>query len=203
MGLRKRKTLLEQAEGYVEAAIDQARDFVQDTALPALSDAKDKAAPRVAAGAATLAERASEARDKAAPVVAASAATLAEKATEAKGYAEGKAAQLNGSSPKKRSKVKTLLLLGAVGGGVAVVAKKLQGGGGDDGGWQKSYDPAPPPSRMAAAPPAPASAPVAEEQPAVEKPTAVEDLAPDGSDAAESDPLTDPLPADVEPESKA
>ncbi len=36
MGLGKKQTLLEQAEGYVEAAIDQARDFVQETALPAV-----------------------------------------------------------------------------------------------------------------------------------------------------------------------
>ena len=146
MGLRKKKTLLEQAEGYVEAAIDQARDFVQDTARPAIADAREKAAPVVAASAATLADKAGEARAKAAPVVAAGAATLAEKATEAKTFAEGKAAELNGSKPKKRSKIKTLLMLGAVGGAVAVVAKKLQSSSGDNGGWQSSYDPAPPPS---------------------------------------------------------
>ena len=68
MGLRKKKTLLEQAEGYVEAAIDQARDFVQDTARPAIADAREKAAPVVAASAATLADKAGEARAK--PVVA-------------------------------------------------------------------------------------------------------------------------------------
>ena len=41
MGLRKKQTLLEQAERYVEAAIDQAKEFVQDTARPALADARE------------------------------------------------------------------------------------------------------------------------------------------------------------------
>lgn len=180
MGLRKKKTLLEQAEGYVEAAIDQARDFVQDTARPALSDARDKAAPVVAAGAATLAEKATEAREKAAPVVAAGAATIAEKAGEAKGYAENKAAELNGSKPKKRSKFKTLLMLGAVGGAVAFVAKKLQGNSSDNGGWQSSYDPAPPPSPSASAPPPVETTPDTAETKMPEK--------------TQGDPLTDPLP---------
>lgn len=191
MGLRKKKTLLEQAEGYVGAAIDQARDFVQDTALPAISDAKDKAAPVVAAGAATVAEKASEAKVKAAPVVAAGAATVAAKAAEAKGYAETKAAELNGTKPKKRSKVKTLLFLGAVGGGVAVVAKKLQGGSGDSGGWQSSYDPAPPPSPAASVP-----------TPAPEPGTVADTGAAPGADAAATpdaaDPLTDPLPTEAD-----
>lgn len=186
MGLRKEKTLLEHAEEYVEAAIDQARDFVQDTARPAIADAKEKAAPVVAAGAATLVEKASEARDMAVPVVAAGAATIAEKATEAKEYAESKAADLNGSSkPKKRSKFKMLLLLGAIGGAIAVVARKLQGSSGDDGGWQSSYDPAPPPSPASSVPP-----------PVETVPEAGDDSQAD----LEGDPLTDPL--DPMPESK-
>ena len=56
MGLRKNKSLvdqaIDQAGGYVDAlrphvesALDQAKDFVQDTAIPALSDARDKAVP--------------------------------------------------------------------------------------------------------------------------------------------------------------
>lgn len=197
MGLRRKKTLLEQAEGYVEAAIDQARDFVHDTARPALHDAKEKAAPVVAAGAATAAEKAAEARQKAAPVIAAGAATLAEKASEAKDYAETKAAELNGSNPKKRSKIKTLLMLGAVGGAVAVIAKTLQRGN-DGGGWQTSYDPAPPPS-PAAAVPTPVDTPV--DTPAdtpVEEPLDAVDAA----DAPSPDPLSDPLPTEADPESE-
>lgn len=195
MGLRKKKTLLEQAEGYVGSAIDQARDFVQDTALPAISDAKEKAAPVVAAGAATVADKAGEAKVKAAPVVAAGAATVAAKAAEAKGYAETKAAELNGSKPKKRSKVKTLLLLGAVGGGVAVIAKKLQGSAGDSGGWQSSYDPAPPPSPAASVPP-----------PAPDPGTVADTGADSGADTAATpeaaDPLTDPLPTETPAETR-
>ncbi|WP_183096228.1 hypothetical protein, partial [Nocardioides stalactiti] len=63
MGLRKKKTLLDQAEAYGRTAIDQAKVFVNDTALPALQDARDKAAPIVAASAATVAERATDARE--------------------------------------------------------------------------------------------------------------------------------------------
>ena len=74
MGLRSKKSRLDQAtdvvEGYVdsvrphvqaalESAMESTRDFVQDTAIPALNDAKDKAGPAIA-----------DARDKAAPVVA-------------------------------------------------------------------------------------------------------------------------------------
>ena len=181
MGLRKKKTLLEQAEEAVGTAMDQARDFVQDTARPALSDARDKATPVVAAGAATLAEKASEARDKAAPVVAAGAATLAERAAEARDYAETKAAELGGSKPKKRSKIKTLLMLGAIGGAVAVVAKKMQGSSGGDGGWQSSYDPAPPPSPASSVPPPVETVPDTAETP-------------ETPDNTQGDPLTDPLP---------
>ena len=138
MGLRKKKTLLEQAEGYVEAAIDQAKEFVQDTARPALADAREKArtgTPRRRA----LADAQGE--EKAAPVVAAGAAAVAAKATEAKGLAESKAAELNGSKPKKRSKIKTLLMLGAVGGAVAFVAKRLQGSSGDGAAGRRRTTP--------------------------------------------------------------
>ena len=55
MGFGKKKTLLDQAGEYVdaarphvEAAIESARDFVQDTAIPALNDARDKAGPAIA-----------------------------------------------------------------------------------------------------------------------------------------------------------
>lgn len=74
MGLRSKKSRLDQAadivEGYVDSvrphvasalvtAKESTRDFVQDTAIPAFNDAKDKAGPVIA-----------DARDKAAPVVA-------------------------------------------------------------------------------------------------------------------------------------
>ena len=183
MGLRKKKTLLEQAEGYVGTAVDQTSKFVQDTALPALSDAKEKAAPVVAAGAATVAAKAAEAKVKAAPVVAAGAATVADRATEARDFAQEKAAELSGNKPEKRSKIKTMLMLGAIGGAVAVAAKKLQGKSGDDGGWQSSYDPAPPPSPASSAPPP------------VETSPQTSETTPDPTpEVTHGDPLSDPLP---------
>ena len=140
MGFGKKKTLLDQAGEYVEAArphveaaIDSARDFVQDTAIPAFNEARDKAAPAIA-----------DARDKAAPIIASGAALAAEKATAAKAAADAKAGELTGQ-PKKKSKLKRFLLFGAIAGGVAAVAKKLQAGS-DSNNWQSSYTPSPPPA---------------------------------------------------------
>ena len=137
MGLRQKKSLVDQATDYidaarphVEAAIESARDFVQDTALPALSDAKDKAAPIVAQGAALTAERAGAARQ----------------------VAEAKVAQLKGEDPpKKGGKFKKFVLIAGLAGAVAFVAKKVQGGAATDN-WQSSYTPTPAPAPAAAAP---------------------------------------------------
>ena len=175
--LGKKKTLLDQAGGYVDAArphvesaIDNARDFVQDTAIPALSDAKDKAGPAIADARKKAGPVISDARGKAAPIIATGAALAAEKATAAKAAAEAKAAEL-GPQKKKKSKLKRFLLFGALAGGVAAVAKRLQAGSGSDN-WQSSYTPSPPPSDAPATPPTP-SAP-----------------------QSGGDPLTDPLPED-------
>ena len=122
MGLRHKKSRLEQAtdmvEGYVdtvrphvqaalETAVDSTRDFVQETAIPAFNE-----------------------------------------------LADAKVAELGGEQPKKKSKLKRVLLLGLVAGGAAFVAKRLQGGGGSDN-WQSSYvpNPAPTPAASAAAQP--------------------------------------------------
>lgn len=137
MGLRKKKSLLDQvrdqasdyvdaAKPHVEAAFEASRDFVQDTAVPALIDAKDKAAPVladardkatpvIASGVALAGAKASDARDKAAPVladardrareaatsrtaplIASGQALASEKATAAKTLADAKVAQLKG-----------------------------------------------------------------------------------------------------------
>ncbi len=166
MGFGKKKTLLDQAGEYVdaarphvEAAIESGRDFVQNTAIPAFNDARDKAGPAIA-----------DAREKAAPIIASGAALAAEKATAAKAAADAKAGELTGK-PKKKSKLKRFLLFGAIAGGVAAVAKKLQAGSSSDN-WQSSYTPSPPPSDAPATPPTPTA------------PTAA------------GDPLTDPLPED-------
>lgn len=171
MGRKKNSALLEAvetAEKHVGSAIDHAKDFLEDTAKPALSDAREKAAPVVA-----------DARQKAAPVMAAGAATVAAKAAQAKDFAEAKAAEVSGQQkPKKRSKLKMLFLFGAIAGAVAFAAKKLQGGGSDQGSpWQSDYTPAPPPTPSAPATPT-----------AVEDPATEEDVTPD---ATHGDPLGD------------
>ena len=147
MGLRKKKSLFDQAGGYVEqvrphaeAAMDSARDFVQDTVVPALADAREKAGPALA-----------DARAKSAPVIAAGAAKAAERATAARDLADAKVAELKGEQPKKKGRLKRFALFAGVAGGVAFVAKKLQGGGQSDN-WQSSYTPSPAPT-----PPSPPS----------------------------------------------
>lgn len=148
MGLLKKKSLIDQAGDYVEqvrphaeAALESARDFVQDTVVPALADAREKAAPALA-----------DAREKAAPVIAAGAAKAAERATAARELADAKVAELKGEKPKKKGKVKRFVLFAGIAGGVAFVAKKLQGGGQTDN-WQSSYNPAPAPPPPPSAPP--------------------------------------------------
>lgn len=175
MGLRKKKSLMDQAGDYVatakphvEAALESARDFVQDTALPALNDAKDKAgpaladardkaAPVIADARDKAAANLSDARDKAAPVIASGAAIAAERATAAKSKADAKVAELKGEPPKKKGgKLKKLVLLAGLAGAVAFVAKKLQGGSSSDN-WQSSYTPSPPPSPRPTTTPTPAA----------------------------------------------
>jgi hypothetical protein len=177
MGFGKNKTLLDQAGEYVDAArphvetaIENARDFVQDTAIPALSDAKEKAAPVIADARAKAGPALADAKEKAAPIIASGAALAAEKATAVKDAADAKVSELQ-PQPKKKSKLKRFLLFGAIAGGVAVVAKKLQAGASGDN-WQSSYTPSPPPTEQPPTPPTPAAP------------------------QAGGDPLTDPLPED-------
>ena len=151
MGMRKKKSLIDQAGDYVEqvrphaeAALESARDFVQDTVVPALADAREKAEPAMA-----------DARKKAAPVIAAGAAKAAERATAARDLADAKVAELKGEKPKKKGKIKRFVLFAGIAGGVAFVAKKLQGGGQSDS-WQSSYTPSPAPTPPSE-PPTPAA----------------------------------------------
>lgn len=169
MALRKNKTLLDQASDYVDAvrphvesAIDSAGDFVQKTALPALTDAREKAGPVLLDARDRVTPYLEDARDravpvlvdvraKAAPVVAAGAAAAGSRAAAAKGLADAKVAQLRHEpEPKKRSTLRTLLVLGGVAGAAAFVAKKLQDGGNDP--WQSSYTPTPPPAPAGSSP---------------------------------------------------
>lgn len=166
MALRKKKTLLDQAQEYVEAVRphvesavattrDAVEDFVENTARPALADAKDKAGPAVADARAKAGPKLKEARAKAAPVAADLAARAQEAANQAKESADARVATLRGEEPpKKGGKLKKFALFAAVAGAVGFVAKKLQGGGQQADSWQSSYVPKPAPA------PAPAPAPV-------------------------------------------
>ncbi|MCD4533091.1 DLW-39 family protein [Nocardioides sp. cx-169] len=173
MGLRKKKTLMDQANDYVEAAkphveaaYESAREFVQDTAVPALLDAREKAAPVLADAREKASAAASEARDKAVPLIATGAALASEKAASAKAAADAKVAQLKGEpEPKKGGKLKKFVIFAAIAGAVAFVAKKLQGSDSAADNWQSSYVPTPPPTSTEAAAPAGDPAPAAEPVP--------------------------------------
>jgi hypothetical protein len=170
MGLRKKKSLIDQASDYVEAvrpqveaavetAVEAARDAAKEAkvrAVPLLTDARDKAGPAFA-----------DARDKAAPIIAAGAALAAEKASTGASLAAEKAAvgrdltaakvaRLKGGPPpkKKGSKLRKILLLTGLAALAGFAAKKLQGGAKTDN-WQSSYVPTPAPAP--ATPPTPAA----------------------------------------------
>ncbi|WP_122815927.1 hypothetical protein [Nocardioides pantholopis] len=170
MRLRKKKSLLDQASDYVvtvrpqvESAVAQAREaigeFVEDTARPALTDARDKAAPALADARVKAATYAADAREKAgpaladakakaAPVVASGVALAAEKAVAAKTMADAKLAELMAEpepEPKKGGKVKKIFLVGVLAGAVGFIVNRLRGDSGGDN-WQSSYVPSPPPT---------------------------------------------------------
>jgi hypothetical protein len=157
MALRKKKTLLDQAQDYVEAvrphvesAVTTTReaveDFVENTARPALIDAKEKAGPAVADARAKAAPKIKDARMKAAPVVADVAARAGEAAAQAREAADARVATLRGEQPsRKGGKLKKFALFAAVAGAVGFVAKKLQGGQQSEN-WQSSYVPKPAPA---------------------------------------------------------
>ncbi len=174
MGLRRKKSLIDQASDIIDDAkpkIEAAVTTAKDKALPLLADAKDKATPVLAdakakavAGAAdakakagpALAEGAAIAADKASigAAIAAEKASLArdlaaEKAAAGRDLAATKVAEIKGEKPKKGGKLKKLLLitgLAALGG---FVFKKLRGDATSDN-WQSSYVPTPAPAPSAA-----------------------------------------------------
>jgi hypothetical protein len=137
MRIRRNKTILEQAADYAASALDTAVEKAgpiladaKEQAGPRLSDARDKAGPVLAQGAALAATKASEVADLASA-----------KAAEGKELAATKAAELSGE-PKKKHRVRTLLILTGIAAVLGFVAKKLTSRG-DQDDWQSSYTPPP------------------------------------------------------------
>lgn len=180
MGLRKKKSLIDQASDYVDSVkpqIESAVTSAKQKALPLLADARDRAVVAGADARAKAGPLLADARDKAGPAIADArakatpiiaegaalaadkaslgASLAAEKAAIGRDLAAAKVAQLKGEPvQKKGGKLKKLLLvsgLAAIGG---VVFSKVKGGKANDN-WQSSYVPSPPP-------PAPAPAPVSD-----------------------------------------
>jgi hypothetical protein len=167
MGLRKNKSILDQASDTVTEYVEQVRPQLEaavatarEKAGPALADARDKAAPVIADARAKAAPVIADARDKAAPAIAAGAALAAEKiaagatlaaehASAAAEAAADKAAQI-ADPPKKKHRLRKVVIITGVAAGAAFVASKLRGGQESDA-WQSSYTPTPAP-RPAAAP---------------------------------------------------
>ena len=139
MRIRRNKTILEQAADYVEAAVDSA----VEKAGPILADAKEKAGTAIADAREQAVPALVDARDKAAPLIAQSAALAAEKAAQGKEVATAKAAEITGK-PKKKHRLRKLLLITGIAAALGFVAKKLTAKG-DQDNWQSSYTPAPPP----------------------------------------------------------
>jgi hypothetical protein len=131
MRIRRKKTILEQAADYVEAAVEGA----VEKAGPILADAKDAAVAK--AGPALV-----DARDKASPLIAQSAARAAEKASQARDLATEKAAEVAGK-PRKKHRLRRLLLLTGIAAAIGFVVKRMQSR--DSENWQSSYTPPPPP----------------------------------------------------------
>jgi hypothetical protein len=150
MRIRRKKTLIEQAADYVEAAVESAREKAgpiladaRDKAGPALADARDKAGPMLA-----------DARDKAAPLLAQSAAIASERASAAvelaadkaavgRDLAAAKAAELRGE-PKKKHRLRKLMVFTGLAALLGFVYQKARGSSESDN-WQSSYTPTPPP----------------------------------------------------------
>ena len=170
MARKKKQSLLDQASDYIDqvrpqvesavaTALDAAEDFYENTARPALVDAKEKAGPALADAREKAAPYVAEARDRAtaaladareqaAPLVAAGAVRAGEVAAQAKEAADARVAQLRGeeeTKKKKGSKLRKLAIFVALAGAAGFIAKKLQGGG-QSANWQSSYVPTPAPA---------------------------------------------------------
>lgn len=161
MRIRRKKTLIEQAADYVEAAVETAREKAgpilaeaRDKAGPMLADARDKAGPAIADARDKAAPAIADARSKAAPLLAQSAAIASERAAAAvelaadkaatgRDLAAAKAAELRGQ-PKKKHRLRKLLVFSGLAALLGFVYQKARGSSEKDN-WQSSYTPTPPP----------------------------------------------------------
>lgn len=147
----RNKSLIEQAADYVEAAVEKSG--------PILADAKDKAGAAVAEAREQAGPALADARDKATPLIVQGAAVAAAKASQAADLASAKAAEAKdltatkldelAGKPKKKHRVRKLLILTGIAALLAFLAKKLRDSA-DDENWQSSY-PTPAPGSAGAA----------------------------------------------------
>jgi ElaB/YqjD/DUF883 family membrane-anchored ribosome-binding protein len=147
MGIRRNKTILEQAADYVEAAVEKAGPVLadaKDKAGSALAEARDQAGPVLADARDKAGSALADARDQATPLLAQGASLAAEKASQGKELATAKAAELTGKPQKKKHRVRKLLIFTGIAAALGFVVKKLTSGG-DKDNWQSSYTPTPPP----------------------------------------------------------
>ena len=159
MGLRRKKSLIDQASDIIDDAkpkIEAAVTTAKDKALPLLADAKDKATPVLADAKAKAVAGAADAKAKAGPALAEGAAIAAdkasigaaiaaEKAAAGRDLATAKLAEIKGDPPKKKGgKLKKLLLITGLAALGAAIFKKTRGDATSDN-WQSSYVPTPAP----------------------------------------------------------
>jgi hypothetical protein len=151
MGIRRNKTILEQAADYVDTIVEAASEKAGpaiaealDKAGPVWADAKDKAGPVWADAKDKAGPALADAKDKATPLLAAGVAAAAAQASNVADFANEKAAELQGE-PEKKHRLRKLLIITGVGALMVFIAKKLTSGR-DQDNWQTSYTPPPPPS---------------------------------------------------------
>jgi len=154
MGIRRNKTMIEQAADYVEAAVESAREKAApaiadafEKAGPMLADAKDKAAPVIADARDKAAPALADVKDRAVPLLAAGMAAAAAQASNVADLASEKAAELQGK-PQKRHTLRKILIITGVAALLGFVVTKLRSGGEQDN-WQSSYTPTPAPGQRA------------------------------------------------------
>jgi hypothetical protein len=154
MGIRRNKTMIEQAADYVEAAVENAREkagpVIADAfekAGPMLADAKDKAAPVIADARDKAAPALADVKDRAVPLLAAGMAAAAAQASNVADLASEKAAELQGK-PEKKHTVRKIFIITGIAAVLGFVVTKLRSGGEQDN-WQSSYTPTPAPGQQA------------------------------------------------------